>query len=246
MLGIVSIWARLQRSPSVSIACALLKLKFSEVQPKLSRSATQLLLVAMYTCCSPGRALRAKAPVLSRSGKLLKRRIRATAQAAAASDAELSGYRMNVGVCLINKQGLVFAAQRVGEKNNYWQMPQGGVDEGEDLLAAALRELREETGVTSVRMLKEHAGWLKYDFPPEVLDNWPAQWTRHKGQAQRWFLLAFEGQDSEIDLMSQDIEFETWQWMPFEELLKAVWPVKLPVYASVYEAFADDAHLHAN
>ncbi|KAL6225300.1 hypothetical protein ACLB2K_004150 [Fragaria x ananassa] len=116
-------------------------------------------------------------------------------------EAPPEGYRRNVGICLINDSKKIFAASRLDIPDS-WQMPQGGIDEGEDPRTAAIRELREETGVQSAEILAETPHWLTYDFPPEVRAKlqklWGSDW---KGQAQKWFLLKFTGKDEEVNLL---------------------------------------------
>ena len=116
-------------------------------------------------------------------------------------------YRPCVGIMLANAAGRVFTAQRLDSQLNAWQMPQGGVDKGEDPRAAALRELEEETGVTAdkVEILGETAGWVPYDLPHELV---PKLWKgRYKGQEQKWFAMRFLGQDSDINIETEIAEF---------------------------------------
>lgn len=148
-------------------------------------------------------------------------------------------YRPNVGVVLFNAQGLTWLGHREGEGGPFsWQFPQGGVDAGEDLEAAARRELHEETGVSTVALLGRTEGWLAYDFPPEVL----AQKKRargFKGQKQVWFAFRFEGEESEIDLFAHgEVEFDAWRWTALHETPETVAAFKRPVYLKVVDAFA--------
>lgn len=146
-------------------------------------------------------------------------------------------YRPCVGVMLARGDGRVFAGQRIDNPEDAWQMPQGGIDAGEDPRTAALRELREETGLPpeAVEILAETDGWLTYDLPPELVPNiWGG---RYRGQKQKWFLMRFLGDDSMIDIDTPHPEFREWTWMPVDELERRIVPFKRETYRRVIEAF---------
>lgn len=151
---------------------------------------------------------------------------------------DLSLYRPNVGVVLFNRDGLVWLGRRCKTEGPFnWQFPQGGVDDGEDLEAAARRELREETGAASVNLLGRTQDWMAYDFPP----GWSGSKAQKgwKGQKQVWFAYRFEGQDQEIDLgWHPPPEFDAWRWARLQEAAEAVVPFKRPNYEHVAKAFA--------
>ncbi|HWG04416.1 MAG TPA: RNA pyrophosphohydrolase [Beijerinckiaceae bacterium] len=154
-------------------------------------------------------------------------------------------YRPCVGVALFNKKGRVFVGRRKGGSAEHvspgheWQMPQGGIDDGETPYEAALRELREETNVRSVSLLAEAPDWYSYDLPPEILrHNWKGDYT---GQRQKWFALRFEGKKDEIDVAhpsGHHAEFDAWRWEHLERLPELIIPFKRPVYEQVVAAFA--------
>lgn len=144
-------------------------------------------------------------------------------------------YRPNVGICVLNKQGRVFVAERQ-EFPNSWQMPQGGIDEGEDIEAAALRELYEETGIKSVEVIGQLPKPLRYDLPAETQKKlWGG---RYKGQEQFWFCVRFWGDDDEINLnISDHIEFIRWQWVDMQTLPDHIVPFKRDVYEIIVAEF---------
>jgi putative (di)nucleoside polyphosphate hydrolase len=159
-------------------------------------------------------------------------------------DKEGLPYRPCVGVMLFNGEGRVFVGRRSdrseeGVDSTWWQMPQGGLDEGEDPEAGARRELAEETGVKSARFVARARDWLIYDLPSELVGI--AWHGRYRGQKQMWFAARFEGRDSEIDLGPRDgheQEFDAWRWATLQELPSLVVPFKRKVYRSVIKQFA--------
>jgi putative (di)nucleoside polyphosphate hydrolase len=151
---------------------------------------------------------------------------------------DLAAYRPNVGVVLVNADGRVWYGRRAGTPAPYnWQFPQGGVDEGEALYDAARRELAEETGVRSTRLLGRTDGWITYDFPPEAQGSKITRGWR--GQKQVWFALGFDGGEDEIDLNTHTPpEFDAWRWGRLEEAPGLVVPFKRAAYEQVVRAFA--------
>lgn len=153
----------------------------------------------------------------------------------------LKHYRPNVGIVLFNARGRVFYGHRVGDfgdlgeaKDAYrWQFPQGGIDQKEDIVAAAYRELQEETGVTTARLLALTPGWLVYDFPKAYKKK---AW---RGQRQKWAAMLFEGDEAEIDLDADDHqEFDDWRWGTLEEAPSLIVPFKRKVYEELVAAFS--------
>jgi putative (di)nucleoside polyphosphate hydrolase len=151
-------------------------------------------------------------------------------------------YRPCVGIMLLNANNEVWVGRRVGSPNqghlsNFWQMPQGGIDEGEAPATAAIRELAEETGIRSANILAESAEWYPYDLPPELIGNiWGG---KYRGQLQRWFALRFTGDDSEIDIAppGHEREFIEWRWAQMADLPRLIVPFKRDVYTQVIAEF---------
>ncbi|GER06024.1 RNA pyrophosphohydrolase [Iodidimonas muriae] len=145
-------------------------------------------------------------------------------------------YRPCVGLMMLNAQGLVFTGRRIDTEAKAWQMPQGGIDPGEDPQSAALRELKEETGTNNVHILAQTSKPVLYDLPPELLGKvWGG---RYRGQSMIWFALRFLGQDAEIDITGPHQEFSTWRWSPPAELPDHIVPFKRPVYEKVLREFS--------
>tara|TARA_B100000700_G_C14617359_1_gene656546 strand:+ start:202 stop:675 length:474 start_codon:yes stop_codon:yes gene_type:complete len=139
--------------------------------------------------------------------------------------------RSGVGIVLINNQNKVFVAKRIDNPKNYWQMPQGGVDSGENYYEAALRELEEETSIKNVLFIKEIDGFLTYNLPDNLLGIiWKG---KYKGQKQKWFIVKFNGKDEEINIHTKKPEFLDWKWINIENLTDGVVNFKLEVYKQI-------------
>jgi len=160
-------------------------------------------------------------------------------------DPETLPYRPCVGQMVVNWNGHVWIGRRPGSKNDsegtgtWWQMPQGGIDPGEEPAAAARRELFEETAIRSVDVIAELPRWLTYDLPPDLIGK--AWGGRYRGQKQRWFAYRFLGDDNEINTTpppGHDAEFIEWRWSPVTELIDLIVPFKRDVYRDVLAAFA--------
>ena len=148
-------------------------------------------------------------------------------------------YRPCAGVMLLNRNGQVFVGQRIDSTVEAWQMPQGGIDEGEDAETAAIRELGEETGVLpdKVELVAVAPEELFYDLPPDMIGKvWKGKW---RGQRQRWFLYRFLGEDSDVDIATKHQEFRAWRWVDPAELPAIIVPFKKALYEDVLAAFAE-------
>ena len=154
-----------------------------------------------------------------------------------ASDSNAGAYRPGVGIMLLNRHGLVFGGRRIDTSGTAWQMPQGGIDEGESPRRAAMRELKEETGIDKAKIIAESRGWLSYDLPPEMAATiWGG---RYRGQRQKWFAARFFGHDEDFDLNAHEPEFAEWKWLEAGDLPRFIVPFKRQLYLDVLAEFGD-------
>ena len=145
-------------------------------------------------------------------------------------------YRPGVGIMLLNSHGKVFVAQRLDMPSAAWQMPQGGIDKGENPLDAAWRELKEEIGTDKAEVVGESRDWHRYDLPIELV---PKLWRgRFRGQTQKWFVFRFLGRDEDIDIATEKPEFSDWKWADMADLPDLIVPFKRALYRQLVEEFA--------
>jgi putative (di)nucleoside polyphosphate hydrolase len=141
--------------------------------------------------------------------------------------------RSGVGIVVLNNKNKVFVAKRIDNPKNFWQMPQGGVDKGEDFLSAAYRELEEETSIKNVKLIQEIDGTLTYELPDHLLGIiWKG---KYKGQKQKWFLMRFLGNDNEINIKTDKPEFLEWKWIDLDMITEVAVNFKLHVYKELKE-----------
>ena len=139
--------------------------------------------------------------------------------------------RLGVGIVLLNSDNKVFVGKRIDNSVNFWQMPQGGVDDNENFLYAANRELKEETGVKSTKLIKEIDNWLTYELPKNLLGKiWKG---KYRGQKQKWFIMRFVGDEEEINIKTKNAEFKEWKWIDINQLLNVVVRFKHDVYKTI-------------
>ena len=145
-------------------------------------------------------------------------------------------YRPCVGICLVNHEGLIFAGKRIDNRAEAWQMPQGGIDEGETATVACFREMKEEIGTDKADIITEYPQWLNYDIPKPLADRlWEGTF---RGQTQKWILLRYHGTDQDINIQTDEPEFKSWQWMKPEMLVDLAVPFKKDVYRTLIDNFA--------
>ena len=141
--------------------------------------------------------------------------------------------RSGVGIIVLNTYNKVFVAKRIDNPKNFWQMPQGGVNEGEDFLKAAYRELEEETNIKNVELIKEFNGTITYELPDRLLGIiWKG---KYRGQKQKWFLMRFTGEEKEINIKTKNPEFLDWKWIDLDQITEVVVDFKLHVYKEIKE-----------
>ena len=141
--------------------------------------------------------------------------------------------RNGVGIIVLNKKNKVLVAKRIDNSKNYWQMPQGGINEGEDFIKAAYRELEEETSIKSVELIKELEGTITYELPDHLLGIiWKG---KYRGQKQKWFVMKFVGEDKEINIKTKNPEFLDWKWIELDQITEVVVDFKLHVYEELKE-----------
>ena len=151
-------------------------------------------------------------------------------------------YRPCVGIVLINN-GSIFAGQRLDYKSDAWQMPQGGIEKNESPIRAAIRELKEETGIKKkhIKIILESKNWINYDLPKELI---PKLWNgKFVGQSQKWFAMEFLGSDSDVNINTKNPEFSKWQWMTKNKLLNSIVPFKKRVYENILSQFSAQLNL---
>lgn len=150
-------------------------------------------------------------------------------------------YRLGVGIMLLNADNQVLVAQRIDKVSDAWQMPQGGIDQGEDPLATAFRELAEEIGTNDAEVITETDGWLTYDLPEDLRAKlWRG---RYKGQRQKWYAMRYLGRDEDINLETEHPEFSAWKWASIDDLPDLIVPFKRPLYEQIVAVMKDKVGL---
>jgi len=144
-------------------------------------------------------------------------------------------YRPCVGIMILNKKGEIFVAKRIDTMVEAWQMPQGGIDEGEDATETAFREMEEEIGTRNADIISSHEGWLSYDLPDHLIGKvWKG---KYRGQRMKWFLMQYLGQDSDININTDHPEFSEWKWISIDDLVQSIVEFKRPLYTQLVAHF---------
>ena len=139
--------------------------------------------------------------------------------------------RIGVGIILLNEKNNVFVGKRIDNPKNFWQMPQGGIDNNENFFEAAKRELKEETSIKSVKLIKEFNSWLEYELPKNLLGKiWNG---KYRGQKQKWFIMKFIGNENEININTKNPEFLEWKWIDYSKLTDIVVDFKFDIYSKI-------------
>ena len=145
-------------------------------------------------------------------------------------------YRRCVGMMILNTQNKILVGRRIDHPSGYWQMPQGGIDKDEIPEEAVWREMMEEIGTNKVELLHTSSQWFNYDIPQDTLNTLP--WGKiYVGQIQKWFVFRFTGQDSDINVGTENPEFDEWKWAKYESLVENIVPFKREIYKKVMEEF---------
>ena len=147
-------------------------------------------------------------------------------------------YRRNVGIMILNEKNEILVGKRLDHPSGFWQMPQGGIDDNENPEEAVWREMKEEIGTNNAELIKMSSQWVNYEIPQDTLDKLP--WGgKYVGQTQKWFVFRFTGQDSDINVGTENPEFSEWKWATFSSLADNIVPFKRSVYKKILEEFKD-------
>ena len=149
------------------------------------------------------------------------------------NDSKRLPLRMGVGIILLNRENKVFVGKRIDNPKNFWQMRQGGINQNENILQAAKRELAEETGIKSIELIKELSGWLEYNLPENLLGK--VLEGKYRGQKQKWVIMKFVGKDNEINVKTKNPEFLDWKWIKISELPSIAVSFKVNLYKKLKE-----------
>ena len=147
-------------------------------------------------------------------------------------------YRKNVGIMILNENNEILVGKRLDHPSGFWQMPQGGIDDNENPEEAVWREMKEEIGTNNAELIKMSSQWVNYEIPQDTLDKLP--WgKKYVGQTQKWFVFRFTGQESDINVGTENPEFSEWKWATFSSLADNIVPFKRSVYKKILEEFKD-------